>query len=167
MTYLLTFSCYASHLHGDERGSIDRSHNRVGGPARPAEPGLWRFERDEMKEEPYLLDEIRRQIVLVAMIDVCAFRGWALLAGHVRMNHVHAVVEAPTRPEHIMADFKEYASRALNRSGLDRTRRKRWTRHGSMKRLFDRAARDGAIRYVLGSQGEPMAIYVAPEQRAS
>jgi hypothetical protein len=27
MTYLITFFCYGAHLHGDERGTVDRHHN--------------------------------------------------------------------------------------------------------------------------------------------
>jgi REP element-mobilizing transposase RayT len=120
-----------------------------------------------MKEEPHQPDRIRRQTVLRAMIEVCAFRAWVLLAAHVRQSHVHAVVEADDRPERTMTDFKEYASRALNRSGLDEARRRRWARHGSMKRLSNPEAREGAIRYVLGGQGAPMEVYAAPERRAS
>jgi len=26
LTYLITFSCYGSHLHGSENGSVDRDH---------------------------------------------------------------------------------------------------------------------------------------------
>ena len=47
----------------------------------------------------------------------CAYRGWNLLAAHVRSNHVHIIVEAETRPEKIMNEFKAYASRELNQSG--------------------------------------------------
>jgi REP element-mobilizing transposase RayT len=166
MTYLITFSCYGSHLHGDERGSVDRFHNVVGALARPSEPALRRFERREMNEEPYLLDKNRREIVLHAIVDVCVFRGWELLAAHVRQNHVHVVVDGESQPEQIAADFKGYASRALNRSALDGTRRRRWTRYGSAKRLLDPEARGRAIRYVLDGQGGPMAVYVATDERA-
>ena len=166
MAYLITFTCYGSHLHGDERGSVDRWHNGIGGPTRPGEPALERFERGEMKSPPYLLDENCRKVILRAIIDVCAFRGWALLAAHIRQNHVHVVADAERKPEQVMADFKRYASRALNRSGVEGAGRRRWTRGGSTKRLFDREARERAIRYVLESQGEPMAVYIAPEVRA-
>jgi hypothetical protein len=30
--YLITFRCYGTWLHGDERGSIDRFHNRYSPP---------------------------------------------------------------------------------------------------------------------------------------
>jgi hypothetical protein len=32
LAYLITFRCYGTWLHGDERGSIDRFHNRYKSP---------------------------------------------------------------------------------------------------------------------------------------
>ena len=49
----------------------------------------------------------------------CADRHWSLLAAHVRTNPVHIVVQADVGPERIMNDLKSYASRCLNRLGLD------------------------------------------------
>lgn len=166
MTYLITFTCYGSHLHGDERGSIDPQHNAVGGPARTPESALHAFEQHEMNEPPYLLNAKHRQLVLTTILEVCSFRKWALLAAHIRENHVHAVVEADCDPRKITADLKAYASRALNRSGLDGSRKRRWTRGGSGRRLPDEDARSQGIRYVVEEQGVPMEIFVAADQRA-
>jgi hypothetical protein len=33
--YLITFRCHGTWLHGDKRGSVDRSHNRYGSPLLP------------------------------------------------------------------------------------------------------------------------------------
>ena len=32
LAYLITFRCYGTWLHGDERGSMDRTHNVFGAP---------------------------------------------------------------------------------------------------------------------------------------
>jgi hypothetical protein len=160
VTYLITFSCYGSHLHGDERGSVDPEHNGVGWPARDAEPALVRFEKREMRQAPYLLDHRRREIVLVAIRGVCAFRGWTLFAAHVRMNHAHVVADLNGTPDAAARDFKAYSSRALNDAGVDRPGKIRWTRHFSGRWLRDEDARAGAIRYVAAQQGEPMSLYV-------
>ena len=162
MTYFITFSCYGSHLHGDEGGSIDRNHNQPGGPARPSERALRQFEQREMTQSPYLLAERRRTIVLTAIIWGCERRRWELFAAHVRENHVHIVVEAFCLREKVAQACKAYASRFLNEAALDAPGRKRWTRHASMKRLHDGKAREEAIRYVAANQGVPMALFVAP-----
>ena len=78
-----------------------------------------------MLQDPYVLDQAGRAVVLAAIRRHCAHRGWNLLAAHVRSNHVHAVVEAEARPERIMNEFKSYASRELNLLGSDGPDRKR------------------------------------------
>jgi len=113
-----------------------------------------------MLDEPYLLDQTGREVVLAALRQHCAYRGWNLLAAHVRLTHVHAIVEAEIRPERIMNEFKAYASRELNRveSGPGR---KRWARHGSTRWLWKDQDVMRAVQYVIDQQGEPMALFVA------
>jgi REP element-mobilizing transposase RayT len=150
-------------LHGDEAGSVDRYHNLVG--SRLLEPDSRRVmaERQKMLQDPYVMDQADRTEVLAALRKHCAHRGWALWAAHVRSNHVHAIVEAEARPERIMNEFKAYASRELNRFGSGSAGTRRWARHGSTRWLWnDQDVRD-AINYVIHEQGEPMALFIAPE----
>jgi hypothetical protein len=161
VTYLITFSTYGSHLHGDARGSVDPKHNQVGSRLIGERPGLERFERSEMTQAPYLLDDQSRAMVLEAIKGVCEFRGWYLFAVHARSNHVHVVVDVECSSERAAADFKAYASRALNRARLNAVRRKRWTRYSSIRLLASPEARERAIHYVAVNQGEPMALFVA------
>ena len=111
----------------------------------------------------YHLDPVRRDAVLEAILEVCAHRGWSLLAAHVRSNHVHTVVEAAVPPERIMSDFKAYASRRLNRLRLDELNRKRWARHGSTRWLWKPQHVSAAIQYVLAEQGEAMSAFESDE----
>jgi len=57
-----------------------------------------------------------------------------------------------------MHDFKSYATRALNEREATH---KRWTRHGSTRYLWTRGDLDGAVDYVILSQGQPMAVFPA------
>ena len=104
-----------------------------------------------------MLDARCRLIVLEAIREVCLHRRWTLLAAHVRVRHVHAVVQADVKPEKLMNDFKAYASRRLSESGDPS--RKRWARHGSTVWLFDDQSARNAVRYVVESQGVPMAVF--------
>ena len=88
-------------------------------------------------------------------------RRWNLLAAHVRTTHVHVIVEAEIPPERIMNEFKAYASRELNRLEPGNFSRKRWTRHGSTRWLWNDQDVLNAIRYVVDEQGEPMTVFVA------
>jgi len=114
-----------------------------------------------MRQAPYVLDAVRREVVLAAFPEVCSHREWTLLASHVRTSHVHAVVEACQTPERVMNAFKCYASRALEQLGVDSPGRRRWARHGSTRYLWTREAVSAAVRYVICEQGERMAVYEA------
>jgi hypothetical protein len=71
------------------------------------------------------------------------------------------VVEGDIRPEMMLNTFKSYASRGLNRMGVDEQDRKRWARHGSTRWLFKDEDVQEAIRYVVSGQGEAMEVYIA------
>jgi len=159
LAYLITFTCYGTHLHGSAQGSVDRNHRAVGADLIP--PNGFRLARDrkQMPQAPYFLDGPRRRIVLKALHEVCEFRGWRLLGAHIRSTHVHSVVEARSLPEKVMNSFKAYASRALNSPGIDSAGRRRWTRHGSTQYLWTPQQVEAAIRYVLEEQGDPMVVF--------
>jgi REP element-mobilizing transposase RayT len=159
LAYLITFTCYGTWLHGEEAGSVDRDHNIPGTPFLETDTERAAFERSRMKQPPYELDVRRRRIVLQTLLEVCQHRGWYLFAAHVRTKHVHAVVQAAIEPEEVMNDWKAYASRNLNRAGVDTPQRKRWTRHGSTRYLWDEEAIERAVHYVLYEQGELMEVY--------
>ena len=159
MTYLITFACYGCRLHGSESGSVDRDHNAPGTPILEVDSARIVSEGERMDQAPYHLDQIRRDAVLEAIQEVCVHRGWSLLAAHVRSNHVHTVVEAETPPERVMADFKAYASRRLNRMRLDEPNRKRWAYHGSTRWLWKPQHVSAAMQYVVAEQGEAMSVF--------
>ncbi len=160
MRYFITFACYGAHLHGDESGSIDRHHNVPGSRLAKGNADRVAVKREQKDEAPYSLDGDRRAAVVSALRHVCSHRRWGLLAAHVRTNHVHAVVEAEGPPEIIMNSFKSYASRSLNRLGIDESDRKRWVHHGSTRWLWSDEDVRAAIKYVVDGQGEPMEVYL-------
>ena len=157
MTYLITFTCYGTHLHGDESGSVDELHNVPGMRLADPDPCRLRASIWRMTQGPYALDACKREAVLSSIREVCSFRAWDLLAAHVRSNHVHVVVGSTEQPDKVMNTFKAYASRRLNPCAQPGCRR--WTRHGSTRYLWDRERVEAAIAYVIEGQGEPMALY--------
>ncbi len=160
-TYLITWVCYGARLPG-QSGIVSRKQNRFGGRF-PEPKAAWeRQSSSRMAQEPYLLDSVRRQMVLNAMHEVCSSRGWTMLAAHVRTNHVHTIITANCRPEQVLIALKAYSSRALNESELDDPDRRRWARHGSTRYLWTGDAVRAAIHYVVREQGEPMAIFEMP-----
>jgi hypothetical protein len=125
MTYLITFPCYGSHMHGAPEGSVNRYHNRYGDPFAQPNPGLMAAELLQMDQPPYEMDEPRRQGAMEGIVARCARHEWRLIALHVRSNHVHIIVGAEEKPEFVMTQLKSAASRRLNVLGFDHQARKR------------------------------------------
>jgi REP element-mobilizing transposase RayT len=161
--YFITFTCYGSHLPGDE-GWTSRFENGHGTPSAKSSQRLASFCASLMKNPLYQLDQRRRRVVRAAILEISRRRGWSLHALHVRDVHVHNVVEAEVDPETVLNAFKCRASFRLNRSGLDKTSPRRWTKGGSKRRLWTDEDVNRAVEYVLYEQGEPMETYAALEQ---
>ena len=123
MAYLITFHCYGTRLRGDEEGSVDRTRGARGGQLAPSAE-LVEYGGRAVTHAEARLDFGQACTVLAAMRETCGFRGWTLLAAHVRSTHVHVVVDGITATSAVLRDFKAYASRALNRDGV----RRRWSR---------------------------------------
>jgi REP element-mobilizing transposase RayT len=155
LAYLITFRCYGTWLHGEERGSIDRrNYNRYGTPDMPANTRVLDDERAELKAPPNFLDRAQRDIVQLAIREVCEHRSYTLHALNVRTNHVHSVVSASCKPEHVMDSFKSYATRKLRDAGLLGRHVKPWARHGSTPYLWTEEEVQRAIDYVINGQGD-------------
>jgi hypothetical protein len=159
--YFITWSCYSTWLHGEDKGSVDRHHNRFGDPYLPANEPQNRAERGRMKQDAYILDEARRRIVFESILDQARYCGWTLLAVHVRSTHVNVVLQADQSPEQVMNILKAYSSRALNQADVDIADCKRWTRHGSTRYLWRRESVGETVEYVVRKQGDPMQVFEA------
>ena len=119
----------------------------------PANAARLAFERSELAGGAFSLSNEARENVDATIREHCELRTWNLHALNVRTNHVHLVVSAHVDPETIMGQCKAWASRRLREAGLVEDRAKVWTRHGSTRYLNSEASVDGAVRYVLESQG--------------
>ena len=159
LAYFITFTTYGTWLQGRDPGWVDRGHNEYGTPIPAADAEREYQQRAKMRQPEYLLDEIRRAIVLKTIQEVAAHRSWRLWAVHVRSNHVHVVVTAPLDPEKVMSDFKAWASRRLRESLSEDADRYRWTQHGSTRYLWSEQAVAEKVEYVVNGQGNPMARF--------
>ena len=63
LAYFITFRCYGTWLHGDQRGSIDWRHRAYKSPLLERDEERERKEFKALKHSPVLLDERRRMIV--------------------------------------------------------------------------------------------------------
>jgi REP element-mobilizing transposase RayT len=164
LAYFITFTTYGTWLHGRAPGSVDRQHNLPGTPFLPPDARREGAMRSAMRQEPYVLDDVRRQVVLRTIQEVAAHRGWKLWAVHVRSTHVHVVIMAACRPEKVMMDLKAWCSRRLREGCQETADQDRWTQHGSTRYLNDENSFHAAVNYVLDCQGDPMERYDGRER---
>jgi REP element-mobilizing transposase RayT len=159
IAYFITFTTYGTWLHGDERGSVDKGHNRVGTEFIAPNMPLARSQYASLIDGQFQMNKEQRKIVLDAILEVCKFRGWLGYAVHVRRNHIHAVIDGADEPERMMHDFKSYATRAIKKH-IDQHAETRnfWTRHGSTKYIWTQEMLASVMNYVKYEQGQTMAF---------
>jgi REP element-mobilizing transposase RayT len=154
--YLLTWTTYGTWLPGDQRGSVDSEHNVYGDPFAPTDSRRKVANAAKLLHPPFRLDSAARKVVQDTIIEACAFRRWDLVTLNVRTNHVHVVVRSDQDPDATAAKLKARATRVLRERGLVAAARPVWTERGSGRYLWDEAAVEAAMRYVLDGQGRDL-----------
>jgi REP element-mobilizing transposase RayT len=157
LAYLITFRCYGTWLHGDERGSIDRLHNGYGTPYLPPNKSWHRHNSRQLGDEPIMLDAKQRKAVESAIRETCGIRNWALRAVNVRTNHVHVVVSAgDLSPGRVLNALKANATRQMRQDGCWTLPNSPWADKGSERYLWNQRSVERAIDYVINGQGGPL-----------
>jgi REP element-mobilizing transposase RayT len=153
LAYFLTWHTYGTWLPGHSSGSVDAEHCEVGRLFAPPDPGQLARSAAKLVHAPVTLDKPRRTAVLAAVVEVCAYRRWMLLALHVRNAHVHAVVAAKAAPEKVLNDFKAYATRRLRNENLAAADLRVWSVHGSTRYLWNENQLAEVVGYAVNRQG--------------
>src|SRR5205085_4656834 len=118
LAHLITFRCYGTWLHGDERGAVDRFHHRYKALFAPPNERRNKHNRKMLKGAPVLLGPKRRLSVEQSIRATCLIRKWLLHAVSVRTNHVHVFVSVGTKnPNIVLNAFKANATRQMRQDG--------------------------------------------------
>jgi REP element-mobilizing transposase RayT len=154
LAYLITFRCYGTWLHGDERGSIDRFHNKFETSYIEADKIWHQFNEKRLKSNPVILSSKQRELVEEAVREVCDYRNWTLFAVNARTNHVHVVVSTSgIKSERALNSFKSYATRKMRENNCWNFSHSPWADKGSRRRLWNERSIALAIDYVINGQG--------------
>jgi REP element-mobilizing transposase RayT len=157
IAYLITFRCYGTWLHGDERGSIDRFHNAYQSPYIEPNAGWKDHNAAKMRDEPVTLTAAQRNVVERAVREVCEYKQWFLHALSIRTNHGHTVVSiGGASSKAALNAFKAYATRDLRSNGLWDFSHSPWADKGSRRRIWNQESLHRAIDYVVNGQGGPL-----------
>ena len=154
LAYFLTWTTYGTRLHGDERGTVDRDHNRRGTPTLPEQPKRHAANARLLAHPPLVLDDSMRGVVERAITDHAALRTWRIIALNVRTNHVHLVIDCrgSHSPEAAMQQLKAWGTRRLISAGLIVPTTRVWTDHGSTRYVNTEVSLAAAVDYVLNQQ---------------
>jgi REP element-mobilizing transposase RayT len=154
LAYLITFRCYGTWLHGDERGSTDRFRNAYKSPHIPADETWKTHNSRALKSEALTLNAEQRKSVETAIGETCGYRSWHLHAVNVRTNHVHVVVAiGQTKSERALNALKANATRQMREDGNWRKSHSPWADRGSNRPLWNERSVALAIDYVINGQG--------------
>jgi REP element-mobilizing transposase RayT len=157
LAYFITFRCYGTWLHGDERGSIDRYHKRYKSPYIPPNEKWQQHNMHTLKGEPVSLNAARRESIAKAIRATCSWRNWLLRAINVRTNHVHLVVSiGDTKPDRALNAFKANATRQMRQDGCWLQSSSPWADKGSNRHLWNERSIERAIDYVIVGQGNEL-----------
>ena len=154
LAYFITFRCYGTWLHGDERNSTDRFNNQYNASFIAPSQRWQRHNEITLKHPPVTLNSDRRAAVEDGIRETCKIREWELKAVNVRTNHVHAVVSASGKPESVLSAFKANATRKMreNKSWVDT--HSPWADKGSRRYLWTERSIESAIDYTINGQGD-------------
>jgi REP element-mobilizing transposase RayT len=137
IAYFISFRTYGTWLHGDEKGSVDRTRNQFGAPLIPPNAEFEERRKKLMLQDEMVFSDDQREATGETVREVCNYRGWRIHAINVRTNHVHVVVEGGATPEKMLGDFKRYGTRRMRERGLIPADRMVWSEHGSTKYLWN------------------------------
>ena len=157
LAFLLTFRCYGTWFHGDERGSVDSHNNNYGSPRINENPHWLAISTNRLLHEPVSLDARRRSSVEKAIRETCKMRNWGMLAINIRTNHVHTVVAiGAKKPEIALIAFKANATRQMRADGVWPFGHSPWAEKGSKRYLWNELSIAEAVEYVVNGQGDEL-----------
>ena len=150
--YHIIFGTYGTRLHGDERGTVDRSINQFGDPIvgmdkewQQIECSLLRFPMRELIVEQRLFVE---QTVPV----ICERGGWKLVETAAAADHVHNVVSADVEGKDVRKWLKRWLSEALNARWPICDGEVWWSECGSVKWVWTEDYYHRVVDYVRGQK---------------
>jgi REP element-mobilizing transposase RayT len=92
LAYHITFGTYGTRLHGDARGTVDRTMNQPGDPIIGSDPALWKHEHNRMNFPPVELDAEKMSYAQSLVPAICERGKWKYHTCAAGPDHVHIVL---------------------------------------------------------------------------
>jgi REP element-mobilizing transposase RayT len=148
LAYHLTYGTYATRLHGDSRGTVDRSANNPGDPIIGSDPARWEFEQIRLRFPPVKLTLQQRQLIELVLPSVCERGGWQLHVGAAKEDHCHVLLTSDRDGEDVRKWLKRWVGEHLSIEWPLPPGATWWAECGSVKWIWNQAYFDNVYEYV-------------------
>ena len=155
LAYHITFGTYGTRLHGDPRGTIDRSMNRPGDPIVGADPARRLRESRAMRFPPVVLTPDQRRFVEAAVPEVCAKGGWMHLASSAGEDHAHVLLSTAADGAAVRRWLKRWLGERLSTRWPLGDGRTWWAEGGSVKWVWKEDYLENVYEYIRGQRATP------------
>jgi REP element-mobilizing transposase RayT len=152
IAYHITFGTYGTRLHGDPRGTVDRSMNGPGEPIIGADRGWWELERGRLKYEPVILTAEQMGFVESVLPEICDRGGWQFHTGAGGPDHIHNLITADADGEAVRKWLKRWLGEALSSEWKRPDGATWWAEGGSVKWVWNDAYYARVFGYVDGQR---------------
>jgi len=157
LAYHITFGTYGTRLHGDPRGTVDRSHNRPGDPIIGADPIWWSRESASLRFQPVLLTSEQQEFAEVAIPGICARGGWTYIICSAGTDHVHTMLSTAAEGAAVRKWLKRWLGEALSDAWPLLPGQSWWAEGGSVKWIWTEGYLDNVYDYIRLQRATPQA----------
>ena len=157
----ITFGTYATRLHGCEKPTVDRRHNKLGEPQIFDVPAREYDERQSLRDRPIFLTHEQQRFVETVIPVICDRGGWTFIECSAASNHIHVVLEADSviHGKRIRPLLKRWLTQAMNERWTGATKRPDgmtwWAEGGSTRAVHGQGYRQAVEGYVAKQRATP------------
>jgi REP element-mobilizing transposase RayT len=146
--YFLSWGTYGTRLHGDPRGTVDRTNTTHGDPVLGPDEERWEDERGQMKFPPVVLTREQRLFAEDLIPTICERGLWTYCTCAVAPDHVHVILTSEHEPKTIRRILKRWLGQSMSERWPLAEGATWWAECGSIKWLVDAAYFENATGYV-------------------
>ncbi len=151
-TWHITFGTYGTRLHGDDRPTVDREHNRRGQGFVGRDADRAAGERNKMRGDPVHLAAPQRAVIETLIPDICKRGGWTyrIAAAPDDEDHVHVLLDADPSidPDAILKWLKRWLGEAMTKRWNKPVSGTWWAKAGSTRPVDDETYLSNAYHYI-------------------
>ena len=146
--YHITFGTYGTRLHGDSRGTVDRSANKFGEPI-IGQNEEWNSEELSLLRFPRRILTVEQRIEIERVIPtICERGGWEYIVSAALPDHVHNLISANVDGKDVRKWLKRWISESLSGIWPLEPDEVWWAECGSVKWVWERDYFDRVETYV-------------------